>query len=64
MNVVIPESIVGRVTVRLVHAPWDRVVKEILASHGLWYRYRAGGQILRVAPRKQLDAEFDAARGR
>ncbi len=60
INVVVPDGIDGRVTVRLVKVPWDHALKAVLASNMLWYRYRDAGKILRVAPRKLLDTEADA----
>jgi len=38
VNIVIPESIDPKVTVRLKRVPWDQALEVILASQGLWYR--------------------------
>ncbi len=58
INIVVPESITAKVTVRLKHVPWDQALEVILQSYGLWYRRE--GIIYRIATQKELDAE-DAA---
>lgn len=58
VNIVIPDEVQARVTVRLRRVPWDQALEVILASKGLWYRRE--GNLFRVAPRKQLDAEDQA----
>src|SRR5690606_1154023 len=58
VNIVIPDEIQARVTVRLRRVPWDQALEVILASKGLWYR-RAGNPY-RIAPRNALDAEDQA----
>ena len=58
VNIVIPDEIQARVTVRLRRVPWDQALEVILASKGLWFRRE--GNLYRVAPRKQLDAEDEA----
>ncbi len=55
VNIVVPEGVQARVTVRLKRVPWDQALEVILASHGLWYR--RDGNLFRIAPRKELDAE-------
>ncbi|MCE9571520.1 MAG: secretin and TonB N-terminal domain-containing protein, partial [Deltaproteobacteria bacterium] len=62
VNIVIPDDINARVTVRLKRVPWDQALEVILASKGLWYRRE--GNLIRVAPRKQLDAEDEAEAAR
>ena len=42
--------------------PWDQALEVILASHGLWYR--RDGNLYRIAPRKELDAEDEAEAAR
>ncbi|MDB4959784.1 MAG: serine/threonine protein kinase [Myxococcales bacterium] len=61
-NLVIPDTI-GNASVSIVAkgVPWDRALQSVLASHGLWYRYRDNGKIIRIAPRKELDGEDEAA---
>ena len=58
VNIVIPDEIQARVTVRLRRVPWDQALEVILASKGLWYRRE--GNLYRVADRKKLDAEDEA----
>jgi type IV pilus assembly protein PilQ len=58
VNIVIPDTINPRVTVRLQRVPWDQALEVILASHGLWYRRE--GNLYRIATRKELDAEDEA----
>ncbi|MDB4962068.1 MAG: type pilus secretin PilQ [Myxococcales bacterium] len=62
VNIVVPDGINARVTVRLKRVPWDQALEVILASHGLWYR--RDGNLFRIAPRKELDAEDEAEAAR
>ena len=62
ISVVVPDTIEAKVTVRLKRVPWDQALDVILASHGLWYRRE--GNIYRIAPRKELDAEDEAENAR
>ncbi|HSK02885.1 MAG TPA: type IV pilus secretin PilQ [Kofleriaceae bacterium] len=62
VNIVIPDTITPRVTVRLQRVPWDQALEVILASHGLWYRRE--GNLYRIATRKELDAEDEAEAAR
>ena len=62
VNIVVPDTIDARVTVRLKKVPWDQALEVILASHGLWYR--RDGALYRIAPRKELDAEDEAEAAR
>ncbi len=62
ISIVVPDGIDAKVTVRLKRVPWDQALEVILASHGLWYR--RDGSILRIAPRKELDAEDEAEAAR
>ncbi|HLL23125.1 MAG TPA: type IV pilus secretin PilQ, partial [Kofleriaceae bacterium] len=62
VNIVIPEAIDPKVTVRLRRVPWDQALDVILASHQLWYR--RDGNIYRVAPRSELDKEDEAEAAR
>ena len=55
VSIVVPDTIDAKVTVKLTHIPWDEALDVILASHGLWYRRE--GNVYRIAPRKELDAE-------
>ncbi len=58
VNIVIPDEIKYRVTVRMRRVPWDQALEVILASKGLWYE--RNGNLYRIAPRKELDAEAQA----
>ncbi|MBL0215461.1 MAG: type IV pilus secretin PilQ [Myxococcales bacterium] len=62
VNIVVPDGIDAKVTVRLKRVPWDQALEVILASHGLWYR--RDGNLFRIAPRKELDAEDEAEAAR
>jgi type II secretory pathway component HofQ len=61
-NLVIPDDIEGKVTIRFSKVPWNHAFEAVLASQGLWYRYRDNGKLIRVAPRHQIEDED--ARGR
>ncbi len=58
VNIVIPDEIKYRVTVRMRRVPWDQALEVILASKGLWYE--RNGNLYRIAPRKELDAQAQA----
>lgn len=60
VNVVVPEHINAKVTIKLQKAPWDAALRTVLEAHGLWYRYRPNGKLLRIADRKDLDRETEA----
>ncbi|CAN5887976.1 hypothetical protein BH11MYX2_BH11MYX2_06750 [soil metagenome] len=62
VNIVVPDGIDAKVTVRLKKVPWDQALEVILASHGLWYR--VDGNLYRIAPRKELDTEDEAENAR
>ena len=62
VNIVVPDGIDAKVTLRLKRVPWDQALEVILASHGLWYR--RDGNLFRIAPRKELDAEDEAEAAR
>ncbi|MCX5741076.1 MAG: type IV pilus secretin PilQ, partial [Proteobacteria bacterium] len=62
VNIVVPDSIDPKVTVRLNRVPWDQALEVILASHGLWYR--RDGNLYRIATRKEIDAEDEAEAAR
>jgi hypothetical protein len=64
VNVIIPDHLMVKVTVKLTKTPWGVALRTILESHGLWYRYRPNGKLLRIAPRVELDREDEAARAR
>ncbi|HUH05776.1 MAG TPA: type IV pilus secretin PilQ [Kofleriaceae bacterium] len=58
VNIVIPDEIKYKVTVRMRRVPWDQALEVILASKGLWYE--RNGNLYRIAPRKELDLEAQA----
>jgi type IV pilus assembly protein PilQ len=62
INIVVPDQIDAKVTVRLKRVPWDEALEVILQSHGLWYRRE--GNIYRIDTQKQLDAEDQAEAAR
>ncbi|MBZ0238027.1 MAG: type IV pilus secretin PilQ, partial [Deltaproteobacteria bacterium] len=62
VNIVVPEEVRANVTVRMKRVPWDQALDVILAAKGLGYRKE--GNLYRVAPQKQLDAEDEAEAAR
>ena len=56
-NLVVPDDIHAKVTVRLEKAPWNHAFEAVLAAHGLWYRYRENGKLILIAPRHQIEDE-------
>lgn len=58
LNLVVAEGVQGKVTLRLRNVPWREVLETVLASQGLGQEAR--GNILRVAPLKQLQEEAEA----
>ena len=64
VNVVMPDVIKGKVTVKLAKVPWDASLRAVLAAHGLGFRYREKGRVVRVAPQRELDREDEEARAR
>jgi type IV pilus assembly protein PilQ len=55
VNIVVPQTVRGTVTVRLKSVPWDQAMEVILASQGMWYR--RSGSLIRVDKRETLDKE-------
>jgi type IV pilus assembly protein PilQ len=62
VSIVVPDTIDARVTLDLKRVPWDQALEVILSSHQLWYRRE--GNLYRIAPRKELDAEDEAEAAR
>jgi type IV pilus assembly protein PilQ len=62
IDIVVPDDVRANVTVRLSRVPWRQAMEVILQSKGLWYKQE--GRIVRVATRKDLDAEEQAERER
>ncbi|HET6611317.1 MAG TPA: type IV pilus secretin PilQ, partial [Kofleriaceae bacterium] len=58
LSIIIPDDVKATVTVRLRRVSWVEAMEVILASKGLWYECK--GNLIRVAPRKQLEAEHQA----
>ena len=52
-----PEGIQGKVTIRLAGVPSNHAFEAVLASLGLWYRYRTDGKLIRVAPQHEIEDE-------
>lgn len=59
VNIIVPDDINARVTIRLRRVPWDQALDVILASKGLGYKMEGPG-LYRIATRKELDTEFEA----
>jgi type IV pilus assembly protein PilQ len=62
VSIVVPDTIDAKVTLDLKRVPWDQALEVILSSHQLWYRRE--GNLYRIAPRKELDAEDEAEAAR
>jgi len=50
VNVIVPQGIDGRVTIKLAAVPWNKAFGTVLAAQGLWYRYYPDSNIVRVGP--------------
>jgi hypothetical protein len=59
VNIVVPHHVDARVTLKLKKTPWKVALATMLEAHGLWYRYRPNGKLLRVAPRNEIDRELE-----
>jgi len=57
VNVIVPDEVQGTVTLRLRDVPWDEALDAVLSLHALGYERR--GNVLRIAPLKQLAEEAD-----
>lgn len=57
VNLVMPEKLGGKVSILAKDVPWTSAVEAVLASHGMGYRYRSIGRLLRIAPWNELDRE-------
>lgn len=58
LNVVVSDDVQGKVTLRLRNVPWRQVLDTVLSTNGLGHELR--GNVLRVAPLKQLAEEAEA----
>jgi serine/threonine protein kinase len=56
-NLVIPDEIHDRVTIRLDKVPWNRAFEAVLAANDLWYGYHTDGKLIRVGPRLDFQGE-------
>jgi type IV pilus assembly protein PilQ len=54
-NVIVADNVSGKVTIRLRNVPWDQALELILKSKGL--DKEEMGNILRIAPAKELEEE-------
>lgn len=61
-NVVIPEDVKGKVTLKLTNVPWDAALDTVLSLHD--YARVERGNIIRIARRSTLEAESAAALAR
>jgi hypothetical protein len=57
LSLLLPKGVDPRITATAKHVKWTVALQEILAAHGLWYRYHPDGRVLRIATRDQLDRE-------
>ena len=55
VNMVVPDDINYKITVKMNKVPWDQALEVILSSKGLWYRRE--GNLMRIDERKKLDDE-------
>ncbi len=55
LNIIASSDVKGKVTVRMVNVPWDQALDVILQTLGLGYVKI--GNVIRVAPRKELEQE-------
>jgi type IV pilus assembly protein PilQ len=58
LNIVVAGEVQGKVTMKLRDVPWRQVLDTVLATNGLGHELR--GNVLRVAPLKQLAEEAEA----
>jgi|CXWL01.1.fsa_nt_gi type IV pilus assembly protein PilQ len=58
LNVVVQPGVKGSVTVELENVPWDQALEQVLKINGLGMELE--GNILRIAPNSQLQAEAQA----
>ncbi|MEO8842457.1 MAG: protein kinase [Kofleriaceae bacterium] len=61
VGVVIPDSIDFKLTFQAGKIPCGAVFEDILEAHGLWYVYEPDAELVRIASRKDLDADDEAA---
>lgn len=59
-NIITSDTVTGNVTLRLKDVPWDQALDIILQSNGL--AMRQNGNVIRIAPRAELEAEELQAR--
>ena len=58
VNIVVPDDIHAKVTIRLRRVPWDQALDVILASKGLGYKLEGPG-LYRIASQEELQKEFE-----
>lgn len=59
VNIIVPDDINARVTIRLLRVPWDQALDVILASKQLGFKMEGPG-LYRIETQKVLDEEFEA----
>lgn len=59
VNIIAADDVSGQITLRLLNVPWDQALDVILQAKGLGMVRR--GNLIRVAPLSQLQAEREAA---
>ncbi len=59
VNIIAADNVTGQITLRLLNVPWDQALDVILQAKGLGMVRR--GNLIRVAPLSQLQAEREAA---
>lgn len=57
-NFVIDDEVKGKVTLKLKNVPWDRALRVVLQTKDLGMK--SEGNIVRIAPQAELDAEEQA----
>ena len=64
VNMVVPDTLEASITVSFADAPCDGMLESILEAHGLWYVYDPDANLIRVAPRHELDRDGEDAYAR
>jgi type II secretory pathway component HofQ len=59
VNMVMPASLQGPVTLNVTDVPCSQILEVILESNGLGYAYDQPTNFVRIGPRKQIEHELD-----